>query len=178
MLHDSGCMTLSSQCSGSTGKLLIHFAREAYIGLLMMGVHEKSNVGFFGEVDQQLALAARVESCQDFQKCIAILIDEMYVKEDLVYNKHTDARTGFANLGDINAHLLAFEHSLSQKIPTNPPLATTMMTYMVQDLFTQLGFPYAHFPCSKVTGSLLFSHFWEAVYHLERLQLKVFYMPQ
>ena len=97
----------------------------------------------------------------------------MYVKEDLVYDKHTGALTGFANLGDINSHLLAFEHSLGNSITTTQPLASTMMTFMVQGLFTNLSFPYAQFLCSKVTGSLLFSPFWEAVYRLERLQLKV-----
>ena len=156
LLRDSGCLTLPSQ------RTLRDYTH-----------HVKAIVGFSGEVDRQLAHAAKVESCQEFQKCVVILIDEMYVKEDLVYDKHTGALIGFANLGEIDAHQLAFERSISQTTPVEPPLATTMMAFMVQGLFTTLSFPYTQFPCSKVTGALLFAPFWEAVYRLERLQFKV-----
>ena len=74
-------------------------------------------------------------------------------------------------MDDINTHLLAFERSLKQDT-SKPQLATTMVMFMVQGLFTPLSFPYAQFPSSNVT-ELLFDHFCEAVYHLERLQLKV-----
>ncbi len=67
-------------------------------------------VGYSGQVDQQLAHSTQVQSgCWEFQKGVVILIDEMYVKEDLVYDMHTGALIGFANLGDINTHLLAIE---------------------------------------------------------------------
>lgn len=101
-------------------------------------------------------------------------MDEMYVKEELVYDKHTGGLTGFVNLGDINSHLLAFEQSIAQDgTPSQQPLATTMMVFMVQGLFSQLSFPYVQFPCHKVTGQLLFDPFWEAIFRIERLGLKV-----
>ena len=31
-------------------------------------------------------------------------MDEMHIREDLVYDKHTGALIGFANIGDINCH--------------------------------------------------------------------------
>ena len=48
----------------------------------------KSGNGFSTEVDKQLMLAMG-ELCQDYEKMVVLLIDEMYVKEDTVYNKHT-----------------------------------------------------------------------------------------
>lgn len=30
-----------------------------------------------------------------------LLLDEMHVRQDLVYDKHTGALTGFCNLGDV-----------------------------------------------------------------------------
>ena len=48
----------------------------------------KSGNGFSTEVDKQLMLAMG-ELCQDYEKMVVLLIDEMYVKEDIVYNKHT-----------------------------------------------------------------------------------------
>jgi len=38
-----------------------------------------------------------------------LLLNEMYIREDLVYNKHTGQLIGFVNLGDINNHLLEFK---------------------------------------------------------------------
>ena len=57
--------------------------------------------------------------------------------------------------------------------PTEPPLASTMMTFMVRGLFSRLEFPYAHFPGHNITGDLLYDPFWEAVMRLERLGFKV-----
>lgn len=134
----------------------------------------KASTGFSDDVDLQLAQAANTEHCAEHEKYVAIIFDEMYIKEDLVYNKHTNALVGFANLGDINTHLLAFEESLCTS-PSNEvvPLAKTMMVLMVRGLCSGLEFPYAQFACSSVTGDLLFQPFWEAVRRLEFLGLKV-----
>lgn len=50
-----------------------------------------------------------------------------------------------------------------------------MVGMMVRGLFSRLRFPYAQFPVSSVTGDLLFEPFWQAVFRLERLDLKVLY---
>lgn len=96
--------------------------------------------GFSDAVDQQLMLAAKVATCREWEKLLVILIDEMYIKEDLVYDKHHGTLIGFVNLGDINDHLLAFERSLEQETNTNPPLAKTVVTFMVRGLFSPLRY--------------------------------------
>ena len=40
---------------------------------------------------------------------MVLILDEMHIKEDLVYDKHTGELVGFTNLGSINQHLQAFE---------------------------------------------------------------------
>ena len=40
-------------------------------------------------------------------------MDEVHIKDDLIYDKHEGTLVGFANLGDTNNHLLQFEASLS-----------------------------------------------------------------
>ena len=67
-----------------------------------------------------------------------LLLDEMHVKEDLVYDKHSGAMIGFANLGDINDHLLQFESSLLEDKQMSPRLAKSMMVFMVRGLFSKL----------------------------------------
>lgn len=133
----------------------------------------KAEPGFSEEVDTQLRLAAKVATCNEYEKLVVILLDEMYIREDLVYDKHTGALIGFVNLGQVNDHLLAFECSLNPGSSSSATLAKSVMTFMVKGLFTLLRHQYAHFLCSSVSGDLLFHPFWEAVCRLERMELKV-----
>lgn len=155
LLRDSGCIMLPSQ------RTLRDYTH-----------HVKATVGFSDEVDKQLAGAAKLHSCEDYQKCVILLMDEMYIKNELVYDKHTGSLIGFVNLGDMNTHLLDFERSLATNLPSQC-LANSMMVFMVQGLLSSLSFPYAQFPCHKVTGQLLFDPFWEAIFRLERMEFKV-----
>ena len=104
---------------------------------------------------------------------MVLLLDEMHIREDLVYDKRTGRMIGFTNLGDINNHLLAFERSVEENRTEGNALAKTMMAFMVRGLFTPLRYAYAQFPCAKVTGDLLVEPFWKAVYRLERMGFKV-----
>ena len=70
-----------------------------------------ATVGFSNEVDVQLAATAKLDSYKEYEKCVVMLMDEMYIREKLVYDKHNGSLISFVNLGDINNHLLAFEHS-------------------------------------------------------------------
>ena len=74
----------------------------------------KAEPGFSPEVDHQLMVAANVIHSEEWEKLVIILLDEMYIKEDLVYEKHSGILIGFANLDGVNNHLLAFEQSLEQ----------------------------------------------------------------
>ena len=122
----------------------------------------KSTVGFSTEVDNQLIQAI---GHQEWEKLVILLMDEMYIREDLVYNKHTGQLVGYTNLGDINNHLLDFERQLQmEQDPEEISLAKTMMVFMVKSLFGLFRFPYAQFPCAKINGDLLYQPFWKAVF--------------
>ena len=71
-LRQSGCIRLPSQ---RTIRDYTHFASAA--------------PGFSVDIDKQIIEAAKISTCQEWEKCHFILMDEMYIKEDLVYNKHT-----------------------------------------------------------------------------------------
>ena len=49
----------------------------------------KAAPGFSAAVDAQLMNVANITSCPDHQKYVIILMDEMHIKEYLVYDKHT-----------------------------------------------------------------------------------------
>ena len=69
-LRQSGCITLPSQ---RTLRDYTHFS--------------KASVGFSTDVDLQLIEAAEVLSCPEWKKCVVVLMDEMYIRENLVYDK-------------------------------------------------------------------------------------------
>lgn len=111
--------------------------------------------------------AIGIESCPEWHKLVVVLIDEIHIKESLVYDKHSGRMIAFVDLSEINNHLTAFERSVEQNDAVSS-LANSMLVMMVHGLFTPLHFPYVQFPCSSISGELLFQPFWQAIYQLER----------
>ena len=129
----------------------------------------RAEAGFSTAVDKQLQSACRIKSCQDYEKLVILLLNEIHIKESLVFYKNTGRLIGFTDLGYITNHLIAYERS----IELNDKSHKSMMVMMVRGLFSNLRYPYAQFPCSSITGEQLFQPFWEAIYRLERMCLKV-----
>lgn len=68
-----------------------------------------------------------------------LVMDEVHIKEDLVYDKHEGSLMGFVNLGSINNHLLRFEAAIRDNRDgmNHPrPLANSMLVLMVRGLFS------------------------------------------
>ena len=130
-----------------------------------------TTIGFSAEVDRELMRVAEINTCCEYQRCVALIMDEMHVKNDLVYDKHTGSLIGFANIGDINNHLLRLEHLMDAVHEED--LAKSMLVFFVRGLFTRLEFPYAQFATTALAGDLLFDPFWEAVRRLEVCGFKV-----
>ena len=72
LLRETGLVILPSQ------RTLRHYA---YIA--------KATAGFSHEVDTQLAEAARIDSCPEREKHILLIMDEMHIREDIVYDRNT-----------------------------------------------------------------------------------------
>ena len=99
-------------------------------------------IGFSAAVDKQLLETANICECQEWEKYVALILDEMHIKEDLVFDKHTGmlwlipvhctgvqfvhfflllgALMGFINLGETNDHLLKFKRSLEEGAGPHP----------------------------------------------------------
>ena len=124
-------------------------------------------LGYLQRVDSMLIKAIEISTCPEWNK------DEVHVREGLVCDKHWGELIGFTNLGNVNSHLDAFEQALSSNSEHQPPLAKSVMVFMVRWLFSKLQFAYAQFPWSQVRGDKLYHPFWEAVCQLENCGLKV-----
>ena len=130
-----------------------------------------AKVGFSAEVDEQLI--AMIDFTKERNSYVALILDEVHIKEDLVYDKHDGTLIGFTNLGEINNHLMKFEKSLTGESQSMPTIAGSMLVMMVRGLLSKLNFPYAQFACANLTGDQLVDPVWEAIARLERQGLKV-----
>ena len=126
----------------------------------------KVKCGFQSKVDKMLLEEASKHGLLEWKKFIVILIDEMKLRESLVYDKHHHNVIGFVHLSDV-------ENQLSESNISDNSVATHLLCLMVRGVFTGLHFPYAHFATAEVTGSSLFFMVWEAIERLERLGFKV-----
>ena len=55
--------------------------------------HIQSSIGFSEEVDKYLMEVAKISLCPEREKYVVLLMDEMHIKEDLVYDKHSGIYT-------------------------------------------------------------------------------------
>ena len=97
----------------------------------------KSGDGFKMEVLEQLYNEARMgqDEIPAHRQFVGIAVDEIYIKSDLVYDRHSARVIGFVNLGAVDEQLAALEQS------SFPALATRILTVMVRGIFYRLNFP-------------------------------------
>ncbi len=121
--------------------------------------------GFQDEVDEQLTQEISLLRLPENRKFFCILLDEMKIKEGLVFNKYSGKIIGFTQLGTINDDLLRLEQE------EHPPFAKYVLAIMVRG--TLLEFPYAHFGTRGITADLMFPIIDEALYCLESRGIKI-----
>ena len=104
-----------------------------------------STPGFSKDVDLQLLDLVKVQEPAHFANYVSVIIDEMYIKEGLVFDKHTGSLTGFTDLGDVCNLLAEYEQQQSGdgSMTFHHPVAKCMVIFMVQGLFTSLKFAYS-----------------------------------
>lgn len=128
------------------------------------------HTGFQDQVDAELVNEANLG--EEKNEYLVLLWDEMKIKEDLVFDKHTCQLIGFTDLGEINNRLDNLEKQCSSN-NTSSDVATHMLMFMVRGLCSALEYPYAQFPSKGVTADSLFPTVWESVQRLESSGFKV-----
>ena len=96
------------------------------------------------------------------QRYVSLLIDEMKIKSNLVFQKGTNELIGFIDLGDIDVNFATLDEA-----SIDNELASHALVFMVRGITTSLKFSLAYFSTKGVTGVQLFPLFWEAVHILE-----------
>ena len=57
-----------------------------------------------------------MSNLQEYQKALVVVMDEMHIREGLVYDKHSGALVGFTDVGDVNNLLANFDHCLKNRM--------------------------------------------------------------
>ena len=68
-----------------------------------------------------------------------LLLDEVHIKEDLMYDKHSGSLIGFPNMGDINNCLMNFERSLTDEPGETMSIASSVLMIMLRGLLSKLS---------------------------------------
>ena len=84
-----------------------------------------------------------------YYRFVGILYDELYIKEDLVYDRHASQLIGFVNLGAVDQQLATLETAASK---STPAIATCILTLMVRGIFYSLQFPLVNFATVGLKG--------------------------
>ena len=114
--------------------------------------HIEAEPGFSIEVDTEICRAAKIEQCIERERFVILLLDEIHVKEDLVYNKHTGELIGFSFLNEIWSDLDSLEEKVTESSFPTELLANSMMTFISRVCcfcHRNIQNNYAHKPAEK-----------------------------
>ena len=111
-------------------------------------------------------LADKTSNFSDQEKYVTILIDEMKIQEDLVWDKHTGELIGYVDLGDKEVNQATLKDTQA--------VASHILVFLVRSIVNPFKFSLANFAIKCVTSVQLFPLFWQAVGILEdRCNIKV-----
>ena len=122
----------------------------------------ESGSGYKYSVTKQLIAEAKKLNLYDVDhtKYVGVVQDEVRVKSDLVFNKHTGELVGFVDLDNVGNELLQLEQSLQDN---EQAVARYMLVVMVRGVTSRLQYPLAAFATDGITADFLYPIIWQAV---------------
>nr|XP_006814529.1 PREDICTED: uncharacterized protein LOC102801316 [Saccoglossus kowalevskii] len=112
-------------------------------------------------------LVSEVNGKTNAVKYVALLHDELKIKQDLVYDKYTGELVGFINLGHINNELAKLEKYGNCKNTKGPELASHILVLMVRDLASNFQMSVSYHPTDSCRADHLFPIIWNTISYLE-----------
>ena len=117
----------------------------------------KPQAGFNPEVIQQLC--DTTNDLKGYQRYVVISMDEMKIKDNLVYDKSSEELIGFVDLGDPILNYGSFDDTTQ--------LATNVLVFYIRGVASILKFPLAYINTTGAKSFQIMPLFWEAVSILE-----------
>lgn len=123
----------------------------------------KPQRGFNKGIIQELK--TKMKHFSDPERYVVLLLDEMKVQENLVWDKHTGELIGYVDLGDP-----AVNYATLQKVDN---IATHVLVFMLRGIINPIKFSFANFATTGATGCQLFPLLWKAVSICESNDIRV-----
>ena len=101
----------------------------------------------------------------DIQKYVVLMLDEVSIKDDLVYDKVTGELVGFVNLGNDVDDCYTIRNK--EKSIGTPNIATHALVFMVTSIAARLKYSLGYFATTTATADQLFLLMWKAIELLE-----------
>ena len=126
----------------------------------------ESGLGFQDDVLEQLVIYCNQNKIFDDEHTlyVGLLQDEVKIKSDLVYDKHSGELIGFTNLNNVSNELNCLEKNVNN-VPSE--LAKYLLVIMVRGVTTNLKYPLASFATAGITADYLYPILWEAIEMVE-----------
>ena len=123
----------------------------------------EAKLGFSSDVDRMLINAAQISTCPAREKCAILLLDEMHIREQLIFDKHSGAMIGYTNISDIVTHLNDFESQVDasddEGNEQSHKLAKTMMVFIVRGYLVVCSFRMHNLHVQMLLGKCYMIHF-------------------
>lgn len=128
-----------------------------------------TGTGFKTSVIQHFSEQAKLQT----STFVGILQDEIKVKSDLVYKKHSGELIGYTNLNMVSNELVDMEKTAASQTAN---LAEHLLVIMVRGVTSSFKYPLAAFATKSLTADILYSIMWETVEIVEvHAELKVLF---
>ena len=89
-------------------------------------------------------LQNKVKKNSDKEKCLVLLMDEMKIKENLVWDKHNGELIGYLDLGESDLN-----YATLLKVTT---VAPHVFVFLIRSILNLLKFSLANFPADGISG--------------------------
>ncbi|KAK3929248.1 Transposable element P transposase [Frankliniella fusca] len=97
-----------------------------------------------------------------------LLMDEIYISQKLVYQKSTGRMVGYVKLNEVEQEIMLLTNTINgeDKIE-EPPLAKTMLTYMIKGVCNDVKEVVASFTANALTAEFLYDRTWDVITRCE-----------
>lgn len=113
------------------------------------------------------------EKCtQDHEKYFSLLLDEMSIRSDLVYDGRSGELVGFTNLTSLEAELSSLEAEIQGKT-SEKKIAKKVLVFMLSGCTNTLRCVPAVYTTDNLSASQLYVRAWDVIYAVEETGAKV-----
>ena len=119
--------------------------------------------GFNKEIISELR--NKTKDFSENEKYVTLLMDEMKIQENLVWDKHTGELIGYVDLGDIHTN-----YATLSKVDQ---IASNVLVFLIRSIVNPFKFTLANFATTAATATQMFPIMWKAISICELNSIKV-----